>query len=800
MKKPLALSLFAMFIFSLTPLLFSTDLIELHRNDANGRPAAPYAIGKVVTVEGVVTVPSGLFSTSNFDIFIQDSTAGINVFTSRAGMPAVALGDLVRVTGAVAHYNGLTEIKDPSDVVIVAKSQPQPEPRLLTCAAVAGSFLADFSEPNESRLIRIDNVRIASANGDTYVIEDASGTCLLYHDPDAQLPALPLEGFDVIGILKQYDRTTTPPAKGGYEIIPRFSSDIISTDAPMLLLQPHETSIAPFRIELAWNTDRPSTTLFRYGKTSDYEIGAVGDSSMLIDHHVALSDLEPATLYRGRAWSSDSTGVTISSELLFMTASNRSSGVIDAYFSRSVDTTKAWEEKANGNTDLSKIIIARINQARYSLDIHYYLFPRGDEVAFGLAIAIANAKKRGVSVRFICDNETNTADNLNLSWIRDAGVPIISDRYGQNNGNAASHNKFVIIDHRDQSSGLDDYLWTGSANATENGSRSNGENMLLIQDETLCAAYTIEFNEMWGSATEVPDPTLSRFGSSKKDNTPHRFNVGGRWIEQYMSPSDNAERAIIAAIQSADYSLYFSILSFTQGSISNAMRSRYTQVPGLVIRGVFDRSSASEAYSEYSVMAGIGASSWSPPADVHLDVLSDYLHHKYLIVDAGVPSSNPVVITGSHNWSSSANTVNDENTLVIFDRRIANLYTQEFSARYHESGGGGDIVSSVRRLASAVLDPADFRLRQNYPNPFNSRTTLSMTVPAGMAGNLQEIGIYDSRGAEISRIRLKGAEEGTHDLVWDALDRQGRPLPTGIYWAKPINRAASGAIRMSLIR
>ena len=61
----------------------------------------------------------------------------------------------------------------------------------------------------------------------------------------------------------------------------------------------------------------------------------------------------------------------------------------------------------------------------------------------------------------------------------------------------------------------------------------------------------------------------------------------------------------------------------------------------------------------------------------HHDISPD-LHHKYAIVDHASPANDPVVITGSHNWSSSAENVNDENTVIVHDARVANLYHQEF--------------------------------------------------------------------------------------------------------------------------
>ena len=74
-----------------------------------------------------------------------------------------------------------------------------------------------------------------------------------------------------------------------------------------------------------------------------------------------------------------------------------------------------------------------------------------------------------------------------------------------------------------------------------------------------------------------------------------------------------------------------------------------------------------------------------------------FLHHKYAIVDAEPLGYTPYVITGSHNWSSSAENRNDENTLIIQDDGTANYYLQEFAARYYEAGGTDsiEIVTSV---------------------------------------------------------------------------------------------------------
>jgi len=417
-----------------------------------------------------------------------------------------------------------------------------------------------------------------------------------------------------------------------------------------------------------------------------------------------------------------------------------------------------------------------------------------------IAFAIKRAKERGVSVRMIYERD-NESDEI--KFLRDvAHIPIINDTFGANSGGGAMHDKFVICDYRDKSTGADDWLWVGSANATYGGSSGNAENMLLIQDEALCATYTREFNEMWGSDTETPNSGLSRFGSRKQDNTPHRFNINGVWIEQYMSPSDNTESHIINAIATAEKSLYFCILAFTSNGISKAMRDKYYSIPDFWLRGVFEAQNVNINGSEYPYMAGTGTYAWSPPADVHKDVIPYYLHHKYMIIDAALPNSDPVVVTGSHNWTYSANSRNDENTLIIHDRRITNLYLQEFAARYHESGGTGDIITGVNERLSDALMPTDYRLEQNYPNPFNESTFIPVHLPSNSLLQKRNITlvITDVLGRTIRQYSLAMQNRREQNVLWDGKDENGKSVPSGIYFAGIKGDMAGNFIKMAYIR
>lgn len=82
---------------------------------------------------------------------------------------------------------------------------------------------------------------------------------------------------------------------------------------------------------------------------------------------------------------------------------------------------------------------------------------------------------------------------------------------------------------------------------------------------------------------------------------------------------------------------------------------------------------------------------WNNQPPVFFDGEDNLLHHKYLILDVN-SNSDPMVITGSMNWSANGDDTNDENTLIIHDAAIANQYYQEFAARYYMAFGVVDFL------------------------------------------------------------------------------------------------------------
>jgi phosphatidylserine/phosphatidylglycerophosphate/cardiolipin synthase-like enzyme len=735
-----------------TSALPQIKISELHQNTSEGI----IENSDRVSIEGT-TLATGtrLLGQALPEIFVQDATAGILVCCAQS----FKIGDSLRIYGPVAQHEGLTHLL--ADSIIYLGTGVLPEPFPLTCSQVNHALDENFLEAHESRLIRLNEV--TSRNTTPFItLLDQSGPCKLFLEPNTGVSS-PSGNFSIIGLLIQKDASR--PFTGDYYIMPRFPSDIIYKGAPKLVELPFESDLQSHQVTISWVTSNDASSVIKFGKTMAYELGRVGDSTGVVKHSQTISNLEPATIYHCRVVSTNALGSVQSGDLLFSTASRvESRGTIYVFFNKSVDTSVQTTQPALGLLDLDIKLMERIEAARHSIDICSYNLALSQ-----VASTLVAAKNRGVSVRLITEAEY---DDDRLNSLRAVGVPIINDKLGGQDGFGLMHNKFVIFDARDPSSAADDWVWTGSYNFTYAATTRYAENAILIQDESLAQCYLLEFNEMWGSATEAPDPAQSRFGSLKQNNTPHVFNINGRRVRQYMSPGDYVLEQLYQLVESADFNIRFCIFDFTLESLASRMELQRNLRPGLVVRGVFDSGQTYGSYNVFPQLKNSDGTGWNPPADVWRWYGDNLLHHKYLMIDADHPESNPVVASGSYNWSNSAENSNDENILIFEDAEIANWYFQEFSNRYREAGGSA-------RVAGFSAAPRRAEVAQNFPNPFNRVTRIQFQIDLAAKVTLA---VYNLQG-QLVKILVDGHRQpGHYAETWDATDATGQEVSSGIYY------------------
>jgi len=212
------------------------------------------------------------------------------------------------------------------------------------------------------------------------------------------------------------------------------------------------------------------------------------------------------------------------------------------------------------------------------------------------------------------------------------------------NKSSYMHDKFCIVDGS--------RVITGSMNPTFNGDEKNNNNLLIVESSVIANNYEEEFEELWngiyskGGKTKVPVVYLD-----------------GVKIKNYFCPEDECGEKLEEVIDSASSNIKFLLFSFTHNEIANSMLMRMQD--GVSVQGVFEKRGAGGQYSKFKLFEYQGA-------DVKKDNNNATMHHKVIIID------DSIVVTGSFNPSKNADTVNDENILVIYDPEIASLYLEEF--------------------------------------------------------------------------------------------------------------------------
>lgn len=328
---------------------------------------------------------------------------------------------------------------------------------------------------------------------------------------------------------------------------------------------------------------------------------------------------------------------------------------IKAFFTKSVDNTASAITDAQYSSHLEDTIVKLIDETNSTLDIAIW-----DNGSTKIITALNDAYARGVVVRYITsDNALNSA----LSGLNSNIQVLQRDATLTSN---VMHNKFIVSD-------LSTVL-SGSMNFGLGSMEDDYNNLVIIQNSTLASNYTTEFNEMWGSTIAMPNLSNSKFGIDKTDNTIHNFTIGGSAVESYFSPTDQTTSHIISSISSADYTCFVSMFTLTHNDIGDALIAAKNS--GVDVRVIMEN----ESYigSEYTDLVNAGISVIS-----HESVAFDF-HHKYAVIDAGYSTSDPLVITGSHNWTNSAEEEYDENTLIIHDEIIAGQYLEEFTQRWND--------------------------------------------------------------------------------------------------------------------
>jgi len=273
--------------------------------------------------------------------------------------------------------------------------------------------------------------------------------------------------------------------------------------------------------------------------------------------------------------------------------------------------------------DCSKIFENNIKSANFSVYCAFY------DIDLKNIISSLARKSKAADVKIVIDSSNYEGQ------IKGEGLRLDDDKQ-------LMHNKFCIIDNS--------IVITGSFNPTDNDNNYNNNNVVVIYSNTLAGNYGDEFNELWSG----------KFGKGNNVKNPIVY-INNMKIDNHFCPEDKCASRIIDLIKNAESSIYFMSFAFTNEEIADALIMK----SDLDARGIFDSSQSSSKFSQFKRLKEFGIK-------VKKDSNKYKMHHKVFIID------NQTVVTGSFNPTLSADTKNDENLLVIHDKKIANAFLKEF--------------------------------------------------------------------------------------------------------------------------
>ena len=622
-------------------------------------------VGNTVTVRGIVTNGPELGKIR----YLQDATAGIAAYPGTGSVPGfdetVLRGDSIEVTGTLVSYHGLLEITPITSYSILSTGNTLPPPKPISFSQISNDFQSQLLE---FECITFGNAGGSFGNAGSYDVTDSEGaSAKIYLRSGHPLlgGSIPLGPVRLRAILSQYDN---------FQLLPRTMDDFVGSTCFFFPEKLEQSNISTSGFQVNWKTSLPADCELRIGTDPNPNI-SLPVTGYTTDHGYIFTNLTPGSIYWVQIVARHN-GETILSEPIPFATRSLSSGQIKTYFNKGIDPAFANGFVPDGETyqDVLNETIARIDAAQQTLDVAMYNNNRDV-----ITQAIEAAHDRGVQVRYV------TA--INASNVALDPAPSFPVLYG--NSEALMHNKFMVID-----ADITDKAWVmgGSMNWTNQNIVNDFNNTLFIQDQSLARAYEIEFEEMWGSGGYLPDTLQSRFGSAKRDDTPHQFIICDHRVESYFSPSDQTTSHIDRVLRSAQREALFAALSFTKNELGDALVDIHNfSVP---VRGIMENIGDSGA--EFTRLLSFGV-------NVRHHNLSGEFHHKYAVVDAYNWDSDPTVVTGSHNWSTAAETANDENTLVLHDPALATLFKAEFEKRW------GEFPSSVQSIQNQVINV--------FPNP-----------------------------------------------------------------------------------
>lgn len=337
-----------------------------------------------------------------------------------------------------------------------------------------------------------------------------------------------------------------------------------------------------------------------------------------------------------------------------------------------VPNDKAWQWLSRGLLEGLLTFIGQATGAKYALRGAVYEFQYQPVLE-----AFAAARDSGVDVKIIFDARKNSKDYPNKEnrktiqavGIQDLTVPRTT------NPSYIAHNKFIVL--------LKDnkpiQVWTGSTNVTDGGIFGHSNVGHLVRDPAIASSYLT----YWEELNKDPEAKVLRLWTEKMTPIPKSHPVKNL-ITPIFSPRTTLEALewYVAQMDAAEGAVFFTAAFGVNKLIAEVLRKDKDYLRYILLeKEDKDMQSLRRDQDNQFAVGGIKKDNalehWLKEKLTGLNTHVKYIHTKYMLIDP--LGDEPLVITGSANFSDSSTKKNDENMLVIHgDKQVADIYLGEF--------------------------------------------------------------------------------------------------------------------------
>src|SRR6516225_7215312 len=285
--------------------------------------------------------------------------------------------------------------------------------------------------------------------------------------------------------------------------------------------------------------------------------------------------------------------------------------------------------------------------------------------------ALREAADSEADVKIIFDARVKANGPADANWaaIRQAEIEdLVTPR--TRSPSAIAHNKFMVLLH----DGEPVELWTGSTNFTDGGIFGHSNCGHIVRNKDVAAAYLKYWQEL------QKDPEMRDIRPWNDEIFPISDRLPAVGVGTAFSPRSNLDllRWYARLMDKANTAVFFTA-AFGVNDLFEEVLEHSKPYLRYVLLESADEEIAS-LLNEVAVANILPQNEFERWMEEHLSGLNThvkYIHTKYMIIDP--LGKDPLLITGSANFSDASTRKNDENMLVIRgDKRIADLYLSEF--------------------------------------------------------------------------------------------------------------------------